>query len=62
MSNNQVDKKGYKDRLSCSYSVKKLIMEDCVQEFLEHHPEFEGMNITHNFMLLRLAKYYLGER
>jgi len=62
MSNDDVNKKGYKERLSCSCSTKKLIMEDCVAEFLAHHPEFEGMNLMHNFMLLRLAKYYLGER
>jgi len=61
MVNKEVTKNGYKCHLVCSPETKKLIMEDCVEEFLEHHPEFEGMNITHNFILKKIGDFYLNQ-
>ena len=48
-------------RISCFPETKKKIMEDCKQQFLKSHPEFEGMKITENFILTKLYKYYLNE-
>ena len=36
-------------------------VEECIQEFLKHNPDFEGINITQDFIVLRIAKYYLDE-
>ncbi len=58
MINKEVSKKGYKSHLLCSEETKKLITEDCVEEFLAHHPEFNGMNITHNFILKKIGEFY----
>ncbi len=49
----------YIDKLSCSKATKKLIMKDCVKEFLKHHPELHGLKITQNMMLTQIAKFYL---
>lgn len=35
------------------------IMVHCKNEFLKHHPEFQGMVLTRKFMLQKLAEYYL---
>jgi len=37
-----------------------LIMGDCLNEFLEHHPDFEGMKLTQNFILKKIVDYYLN--
>jgi len=36
-----------------------LVMDDCVEEFLRYNPKFEGMNITQEFIVQRIAKSYL---
>lgn len=56
---NSNNERGYSDNLKCSSSTKKMIMEDCIKLFLEDNPEYEGMKITQNFILKRIAKYYL---
>ena len=47
------------ERLVCTKYVKQLIMEACLNEFLEHHPEFRGMHLSQNFMLQKIAEFYL---
>lgn len=59
MVNKEGSKKGYVERLVCSLETKKLVTTDCVNEFLEHHPDFKGMNITNNFILNKIVEYYL---
>ncbi len=54
-----VTEKGYTEHLSCSPETKQLIIKNCTEEFLKENPQFEGMNITHNFILKRIAKHYL---
>ncbi len=51
--------RNYTDSMKCSKETKDLIMNDCVKEFISHHREFEGMKITHGFMLKKIAEYYL---
>jgi hypothetical protein len=51
--------KTYTEHLVCSKTTKKLILNDCVEEFLEHHPEFKGYNITQDFILRKIVEYYL---
>ena len=57
-----VKEKGYTERLSVSKTTKKKVLDECTQEFLQHHPELEGSNITANQIVLKIAKYYLGEK
>jgi hypothetical protein len=47
--------------LACSRETKRLIVEDCVQEFLRYNPDFVGMKVTHELILRRLALYYLEQ-
>ena len=49
-----------KKHLTASPEVYNLITVECVKEFLKHHPEFEGMNISQDFILRKIAIYYLG--
>lgn len=51
--------KNYTDIMKCSKETKDLIMINCKDDFLEHHPEFKGVNITQGFMLKKIAEYYL---
>ncbi len=51
---------GWKSRLTISRSTKELIMVKCKDEFLKHHPEMSGINITENFMAVQIAEYYLN--
>ena len=37
-----------------------LVMVECVEEFLKYNPSFEGMNITQEYIVKRIAKKYLG--
>ena len=53
-----VNEKGYTHRLSISKSTKEKVLVECVDEFLQHHPELEGSNITANQIVLKIAKYY----
>ncbi len=53
--------KEYKHHLTCSKETKDMILNDCVKEFLGHHPEFEQMNITSGFILRRLAEFYIKD-
>lgn len=46
-------------KMTVSPEVKKIIMVDCKNSFLEHHPEFKGIHITENFMLTKIAEVYL---
>lgn len=54
--------RNYSSCLHCSQETFDLIVKDCKEEFLKHHPELEGTHITQNQILNRLAKYYMGER
>lgn len=55
------NEKSYRSHLLCSKEIKMMIMKQCVDEFLRHHPEMVGIKISQGFMLRRLALYYLGE-
>ena len=55
----EINERKYSTRLACSESTKKLIMEDCIKDFLSHHPELSGINVTQNMILRQIAEYYL---
>ena len=40
---------------------KEKLMNECIALFLSKNPEFEGANITQDFMFRRLVKVYLNE-
>lgn len=46
-------------RLVVSKNTHDLITKNCVQVFLDHHPKFRGMRLTHEFIIKRVAEYYL---
>ena len=56
-----INEKKYSEKLSCSASTKNLIIEKCVCEFLEHHPELRGIKVTQNMILRQIAEFYLKE-
>lgn len=59
--NESSSEKLYSVKLTVSPSTKKIVTEDCIQEFLSHHPELKGMKITENFIVRQLAQFYLKE-
>lgn len=52
------DKK-YSKKLSVSKSTFNLVVDDCIPAFLKDNPDFQGMKITQNFIVRRMAKMYL---
>ena len=44
-------------KLTVSPETKKLVM-DCVPDFLHHHPELDGINVTENMIVKQLALFY----
>ena len=52
-------KRKYCNHLCCSDETKKLIMEECVREFYRTNPDSEGLPVTQDFMLRRIARFYL---
>ena len=39
-----------------------IITVECVKEFLKYNPEFVGMKLSQNFILLKIAEHYLKSR
>ena len=58
---NNYSEKSARVKLTVSQSTKDLIIKDCKEEFLKHHPEFDGMKITENFIARQIADFYLKE-
>ena len=46
-------------KLTVSPETKEKLMNDCVKEFLIHHPELKGMNITEEFIEIQIIEHYL---
>ncbi len=36
------------------------LLNECKEEFLKHHPEFEQMTISYNKIVYEMAKFYLS--
>ena len=51
--------RNYVVHLTCSKKTSKLIMDDCIKEFLTHHPDFEGVKISQGFILKEISQHYL---
>ncbi len=53
------------DQLSVRKQTKKLVMEQCVEEFKRQNPDSVikyPVSITQDFIVDRIARYYLGDR
>ena len=48
--------------LACSQEVYDMIIKDCKREYLEHHPEMLGANISQNHILKQISKFYLEQK
>jgi len=46
-------------KMTVTESTKDLVMNACKEEFLKHHPEMDGMFISQDFMIIKIAKFYL---
>lgn len=44
-------------KLTVSQETKDQVMS-CIPDFLEHHPEMDGMNITENMIVKQLVKLW----
>lgn len=40
-------------------STHEIVMKKCVAEFRRHHPELDSEKITQNFIVLKIAEFYL---
>ena len=47
--------------LLVDYETYDLVMNDCIKEFLEQHPEMKGKNITQNHIVRQIALEYINE-
>ncbi len=50
----------YNRKLSVSQSTYDMVMKDCVEAYLDDNPDSEGLQITQNFIVRRMAKKYIG--
>jgi len=41
--------------------TKDMLLNECVKEFHKSNPDMIGVNITHDFILRRVIKYYLDK-
>jgi hypothetical protein len=57
--NEEFNERKYVKKLSVSQSTFDLVTKDCIKAFLEDNPDFEGMKITQNYIIRRMAKRYL---
>lgn len=48
-------------RLSCNDETYALVVKDCVDLYRQEHPELSDIQITHNFILRRIAEFYLED-
>jgi len=47
-------------KLAIKSDTKEMLLNECVKEFLRHNPAFEGMNITQDFILMKVITFYLS--
>lgn len=40
--------------------TKDILLKDCVEEYLYHHPEMDGVFISHDYILKKVVDYYLN--
>lgn len=52
--------KNCSERITCSVSTKDLLLDECKQEYLKHHPEMEGVILTQSFLVRKVIDFYLG--
>jgi len=45
--------------LACSQEVYTLIITNCINEYLKHHPEMLGAKISHNHILRQIGEHYI---
>ena len=55
---NSVDNK-CRVKITVSRESKKLMMNEGIKEFLNHHPEMKGFNITEAFIFRQIVEHYL---
>lgn len=45
--------------MTCEPEVHDMIMNDCKTLFLSENPKFTGIKMSTNFMLRKIAEFYL---
>jgi hypothetical protein len=48
-------------KLSVTPKTRKMIVSDCVKEYLKHHPEMRNIEITQDKIAFEVARYYLDQ-
>ena len=48
-------------KLTVTQSTKNLLNYECRALFLKKNPDFEGMRLTEEFLVLRIIKSYLDK-
>lgn len=58
LRSNQYYKNRY-ERLSVSSLTKRLLKDKCIPKFLKKNPQYNGMNITEDFITNQIVLFYL---
>ena len=45
--------------LAVSKETHDLVINECVEEFYRQHPNMRGIPISQDYIILRMARYYL---
>ena len=53
------EENSYEQRLSCSKETKNLLLKDCTELYLRHHPEHREIKLSQGFILKKVVKFYL---
>jgi len=48
--------------LTCSQTVYDEITINCIEEYIEHHPEMQGAKISQNHILKQISKFYMEQK
>ena len=48
-------------QLNVQQETYNKVVNECIKEFLRDNPKFKNIKITHDFIIDRIARYYLGE-
>lgn len=49
-------------QLNVKKETYEKIMIECVKEFKKKNPSLDEIKVTHDFIVNRIARYYLGEK
>lgn len=55
----EINSKNYTEKISCSKETKLLLMNECIELYMKHHPEMKGKTVTQGHIERQVIEFYL---